>query len=80
MFTGCSEGVFFSGGYQNSMFEHTLSHCQDLAMRSHDVRYALAMRAMCGLCVRYVGATRAMRVRHAGDVGVYVRSVGVCVA
>ena len=51
MFMRCSEGVFFFESDEKSMFEHTLSHFENLAMCSHDVRYALAMRAMCGLCV-----------------------------
>jgi len=54
------------------MFEHTLSHSQNLAMCSHDVRNVLmmsVMRGLCVLCVGYAGATRAMRVRDAGHTG-----------
>lgn len=67
-FKGC---IFFEIDGK-SMFEHTLSRCQNLAMCSHDVRNVLmmsVMRALCVLCVGYAGATRAMRVRHTGYVG-----------
>ena len=50
----------------------TLSRCQSLAMCSRDACNVLTMsvmRALCVLCVGYVGATRAMRVRHTGYVG-----------
>jgi hypothetical protein len=72
MFMRGSEGVFFSVGYQNSMMYDTLGHCQNLAMCSRDACNVLTMSVMRGLCVlrgRYVGATRAMRVRHTGYVG-----------
>ena len=62
MFTGCSEGVFFSKGDRKSMVRHTLSHCQNLAMCSHDAHdagYAGAMRAMCRLCGRDARYARA---------------------
>ena len=73
VFTGCSEGVFFSKGDRKSMVRHTLSRCQNLAMCSHDAHdagYACAMRAtwaLCGRDARYarapcVGCTRYARV------------------
>jgi hypothetical protein len=72
MFSRVTEGVSLSKIDGKSAMYRTLTDLENLTMWSHDVRNVLmmsVMRALCVLCGRYAGATRAMRVRHTGYVG-----------